>query len=94
MHITPLIGERFVDTLRDIFGRSGPSPDEVRDVHAIARCVATFARGEGCDDSNTTAAVAWALRHGGDTLTCIRIGKARAKQLAARQHASTPPDAA
>lgn len=93
-HISPVIGESFVDTLRSMLGLQHPAPSELRDVRDIARCVAMHARSLGCTESNITAAVAYALRHGGHTLACIRIGKARAAQLAERQRHHTPPTAA
>jgi len=44
----------------------------------------------GCTDSNATAAVAWGLRVGYDTLSAIRFGKARAETLRHRQLRTDP----
>jgi hypothetical protein len=51
----------------------------------IARAVTHHCKRIGCDESNTVAAVAWALRTGGDQLTAVRAGNTRAAQLLHRQ---------
>lgn len=55
------------------------------DGHDIARAVVRYCRHLDCDESNTLAAVAFALRSPGHTLECIRAGKKRAEQLRFRQ---------
>jgi hypothetical protein len=57
--------------------------------HDIARTVRSHCRKIGCDESNTVAAIAWALRSPGATLTAIRFGNQRADQL--RQRQKLPP---
>jgi hypothetical protein len=61
------------------------------DAADVAAAVARHCRRIGCDQSNTTAAVSWALRAPGDTLNAVREGRKRAEQLLARQPPGTPP---
>lgn len=61
------------------------------DADWVAKAVYLHCHRIGCDESNTTAAVSWALRAGGDTLTAIRAGRLRAAQLLERQRRNTPP---
>lgn len=57
----------------------------------IARAVVLHCRRLQCDQSNTVASVAWALRAAGDTLAAIRAGRDRAAQLRHRQAAPAVP---
>ncbi len=61
------------------------APPVAFDRPAVERQVVAHCARIGCDDSNTTAAVAWAQRNGFNTMHAIRIGKARADALRARQ---------
>lgn len=70
---------------------SGPCVMARPDAQDVAIAVARHCRRIGCDQSNTTAAVSWALRAPGDTLNAIRSGRQRAEQLLARQSRETPP---
>lgn len=65
--------------------------DSRRDGRDIALAVVRHCRQLRCDESNTLAAVAWALRAPGHTLECIRAGKKRAAQLRARQTPAPAP---
>jgi len=66
----------------------GRSDEEERD---ITRAVRSHCRVVGCDESNTVAAIAWALRSPGCTLSAVRFGNQRADQLRARQKLPPPP---
>lgn len=55
------------------------------DAESVSAIVCKHARKIGCTDSNATAAVAWGIRYGHDTLSAIRTGKARAEQLRERE---------
>lgn len=57
------------------------------DAHDIAKAVRSHCRVIGCNDSNTIAAVAWALKDPGHTLAAVRAGNKRADQLRGRQAA-------
>ncbi|KFN42320.1 hypothetical protein [Arenimonas oryziterrae] len=61
---------------------SKPSRSDATD---ISRAVDRHCRQIGCDESNTIAAIAWAMREPGHTLLAIRAGKKRAEQLRRRQ---------
>jgi len=61
------------------------------DAHDIAKAVAHHCRIVGCDESNTIAAVAWALKEPGCTLAAIRAGNRRADQLRLRQQRDNSP---
>lgn len=61
------------------------APPVVLDHAAVERAIRAYCGVIGCDDSNTTAAVAWAHRNGFNTMHATRIGKARAEALRARQ---------
>lgn len=54
----------------------------------ITRGVQKHCQRIGCDQSNTIAAVAWALRTPGDPLSAVRAGRQRAAQLLHRQPAA------
>lgn len=60
-------------------------PPETLNHSTVERQVIAYCVQIGCDESNTTAAVAWAHRNGYNTLHAIRIGRARAEALRARQ---------
>ena len=68
-----------------------PTPSQPRPIRTdeemtdIARGVHAHCKRIGCDESNTLAAIAWALRTPGDTFTAARAGKQRAAQLLRRQ---------
>jgi hypothetical protein len=69
-----------------------PIPPMARpDADWVAKAVYLYCHRLGCDQSNTTAAVSWALRAGGDTLSAIRAGRDRAAQLLERQRRTDPP---
>ena len=55
------------------------------DAQAVGNVVCKFARDLGCNDSNSTAAVAWGIKNGFDTFSAIRAGKTRAHQLRIRE---------
>lgn len=61
------------------------TPSPMLDCAAVKRAVANHCGVIGADESNTTAAIAWAHRNGFNTLHAIRVGKARAEALRARQ---------
>jgi len=61
------------------------APPVVLDHAAVERQVRLYCGQIGCDDSNTTAAVAWAHRNGFNTMHAIRIGRTRAAKLRERQ---------
>lgn len=79
MHLAPM----FADIV------AVPTMVEVKptraDAHDVAKSVAKHCRLIGCDESNTIAAVAWALKEPGDTLKALRAGKRRAECLRYRQ---------
>jgi hypothetical protein len=84
----------FVDTLTSLFTpRPTPpaTPMARPDAECVGRVVWMYCHRIGCNESNTTAAVSWALRQGGDTLSAIRAGRQRAMQLLERQQRFTPP---
>ena len=63
-----------------------PSTPSRTDAHDIALSVVKYCKQIGCNESNTTAAVAWAFKEpAGNTIGAIRAGKARARALLARQ---------
>lgn len=80
--------------LQTMFTAFAPAPTIVterpsrHDAHDITKSVAKHCHLVGCDESNTIAAVAWALKEPGDTLKAIRAGKKRADCLRLRQHAT------
>lgn len=55
------------------------------DAVTVSSMITRHALHIGCTDSNATAAVAWGIRNGHDTLSCIRVGKLRAEQLRIRE---------
>lgn len=80
--------ERLTEYLRS---RVAPVSMARADGDDVARAVALHCRRVGCDQSNTLAAVTWALRAPGTTLEAIRAGRKRAEQLLARQAPDSPP---
>ena len=64
------------------------------DAASVRDCVQTYARKIGCDDSNTRAAIAWAMRYGTHTMSAIRAGRERADALRDRQPVDQPPPVA
>lgn len=55
------------------------------DAESVSAVVCRYALRIGCGDSNATAAVAYGIRNGHDTLSAIRAGKARADKLRSRE---------
>jgi hypothetical protein len=55
------------------------------DTEAVVRIVGQHADRIGCDTSNRTAAIAWATRHGTNTIHACAIGRNRADVLRNRQ---------
>lgn len=74
--IDALLGEAFKTTFA--------TPPEL-DAAAVSAVVTRYALLAGCSPSNATAATAWGIRNGSDTLSAIRHGKHRADQLALRE---------
>jgi hypothetical protein len=71
--------------LDKLFGTSAPGNTDVERERQITKAVRAHCRVIGCDESNTVAAVAWALRDAGHTLAAVRAGNRRADQLRQRQ---------
>ena len=64
------------------------------DAHDIAKSVSKYCKQIECTESNTVAAVTWALQSPGiDTLAAIRAGKQRARKLLAKQQHKPNPAA-
>ncbi|KAA2285454.1 hypothetical protein [Arenimonas fontis] len=64
------------------------------DAPEIAAAVKRYCTRLRANASDTAAAVNWALRHTGDTLSAIRAGRHRAAQLHWRSTQSTPTEKA
>ena len=63
------------------------------DANDITRAVSRHCRIIGCDDSNTIASIAWALKAPGSTIDAVRAGNKRADQLRWRQRPALPTPA-
>lgn len=70
--------------------RDGKRPDASQVTAAVKRYCARL----HANTSDTVAAINWALRHAGDTLSAIRAGRQRAAQLHWRRTRSTPTEKA
>lgn len=64
------------------------------DAPEVAAAVKRYCQRLRANTSDTVAAVNWALRHTGDTLSAIRAGRQRAAQLHWRSAHSTPTEKA
>jgi hypothetical protein len=92
-HFPPVIGERIRDAFRSLLPRAQETASPSIDPAAVCTAIAKYAKAIGCTDSNARAAQSYGLRWGGNTLTCIRVGKLRAEKLR-HQQPDTPLDAA
>jgi len=85
----------FLQCLGGLFARPAVLTEKPTrsDANDIARAVYRHCQLIGCDESNTIAALAWALKDSGHTLAAIRAGNKRADQLRHRQlqHPTHPP---
>jgi len=86
--IDSMIGQAFRAAFETDVAIEAPKPADRLDAEAVGSVVTRHALEIGCTDSNATAAVAWGIRVGHDTLSCIRAGKLRAEQLRIRELSS------
>jgi hypothetical protein len=71
-----------------------PTPRPGIDADSVRRVVGNYAREIHCTDSNVRAAINHAFAQGPNTMDAVKMGRARADQLRARQPLFTPPSAA
>jgi hypothetical protein len=85
-----------VKDLRKFFTPSTPRPPilwsrpERDDANDIARAVSRHCQAIGLDESNTIAAIAWAMKEPGHTLLAVRAGYQRADALLDRVRRCAP----